>query len=125
MQDPDATVTSIGTREALPAAMRAWRVHAWGPEPSETMSLDTIPVPSPEAGELLVRVQAIPLNLNDIERVNGQNMMVRPELPVTPGMEVMGAVAACGAGVEDWLGRRVVAMSKQACVPTRPRTGSS
>ena len=60
------------------------------------MSLDTIPVPVPEAGELLVRVQAIPLNLNDMERINGENMMVRPELPVTPGMEVMGIVAACG-----------------------------
>jgi NADPH2:quinone reductase len=40
--------------------------------------------------------------------------MVRPELPVTPGMEVMGIVAACGDGVEDWLGRRVVAMPRQA-----------
>jgi NADPH2:quinone reductase len=99
---------------AVPENMRAWRVHAWGPEPIEAMSLDTIPVPTPEAGELLVRVQAIPLNLNDMERINGENMMVRPELPVTPGMEVMGVVAACGDGVEDWLGRRVVAMPKQA-----------
>lgn len=98
----------------MPENMRAWRVHAWGPEPIEAMSLDTIPVPTPEAGELLVRVQAIPLNLNDMERINGENMMVRPELPVTPGMEVMGVVAACGDGVEDWLGRRVVAMPKQA-----------
>jgi len=69
-----------------------------------------LPIP----GELLVHVQAIPLNLNDMERINGKNMMLRPELPVTPGMEVMGVVAACGDGVEDWLGRRVVAMPRQA-----------
>ena len=98
----------------LPESMRAWRVHAWGPEPSDALSLDTIPLPTPEAGELLVQVQAIPLNLNDIERINGENMMVRPELPVTPGMEVMGVVAAAGDGVQDWVGKRVVAMPKQA-----------
>ena len=98
----------------LPTTMRAWRVHAWGPEPGEALQLDTIPLPTPEAGELLVRVEAIPLNLNDMERINGENMMVRPELPVTPGMEVMGVVAAGGEGVADWVGRRVVAMPKQA-----------
>lgn len=98
----------------LPETMRAWRVHAWGPDPETAMSLDTIPIPEPGAGELLVRVQGIPLNLNDMERVNGENMMVRPELPVTPGMEVMGVVAATGEGVADWQGRRVVAMPKQA-----------
>ena len=118
MQNPDAIIVGAGqnglAKGALPETMYAWRVHAWGPEPTEAMSLDTIPVPTPEAGELLVRVQAIPLNLNDMERINGKNMMVRPELPVTPGMEVMGVVAACGDGVEDWLGRRVVTMPKLA-----------
>ena len=104
----------MSTDSDLPESMRAWRVHAWGPEPSEALSLDTIPLPVPEAGELLVRAQAIPLNINDMERINGKNMMVRPELPVTPGMEVMGIVAACGEGVEAWLGKRVVAMPKQA-----------
>jgi NADPH2:quinone reductase len=94
--------------------MRAWRVHAFGPEPSEAMQLDEIEIPTPGPGELLVKALGIPLNLNDMERINGKNMMVRPELPVTPGMEVMGIVAACGDGVEDWLGRRVVAMPRQA-----------
>lgn len=99
---------------ALPDSMRAWRVHAWGPNPIEALTLESIPVPQPGAGELLVRVQAIPLNLNDMERINGENMMVRPALPVTPGMEVLGMVAACGEGTEAFQGRRVVAMPKQA-----------
>jgi NADPH2:quinone reductase len=94
--------------------MRAWRVHAWGPNPLEALTLESIPVPAPGAGEVLVRVQAIPLNLNDMERINGENMMVRPTLPVTPGMEVMGEVAACGEGTEAFRGRRVVATPKQA-----------
>jgi NADPH2:quinone reductase len=94
--------------------MRAWRVHEFGPEPREVMQLDEIEVPTPGPGELLVRVQAIPINLNDLERINGKNMMARPELPVTPGMEVMGVVVACGGGAEAWQGRRVAAMSKAA-----------
>jgi NADPH2:quinone reductase len=93
--------------------MRAWRLHEYG-RPTEVLRLDTIPVPEPEAGELRVRVQAIPFNLNDLERITGGNMMVRPELPYSPGMEVMGVVDACGAGTEDWEGRRVVAMPKGA-----------
>jgi NADPH2:quinone reductase len=93
--------------------MRAWRTHKYG-QPLEVLKLDSVPVPEPEAGELRVRVQAIPLNLNDLERITGGNMMVRPELPYSPGMEVMGIVDACGAGTDEWAGRRVVAMTKGA-----------
>ena len=93
--------------------MRAWRTHHYG-EPLDVLKLDTVPIPIPEAGELRVRVQAIPLNLNDLERITGGNMMVRPELPYSPGMEVMGIVDACGPGTEGWRHRRVVAMTKGA-----------
>jgi NADPH2:quinone reductase len=93
--------------------MRAWRVHSYG-QPLEALSLDSVAVPVPDAGELLVKVQAIPLNLNDLERITGGNMMVRPEFPYSPGMEVMGIVDDCGPGLEHWLDRRVVAMTKGA-----------
>jgi NADPH:quinone reductase len=76
MQDhTDGTVTT----------MRAWRVHEWG-QPHEVLQLDTVPLPEPGPGEVRVHVHAIPLNLNDMERITGLNMMVRPELPCTPGM---------------------------------------
>jgi NADPH2:quinone reductase len=93
--------------------MRAWRTHQYG-RPTEVLRLDTVPIPEPEAGELRIRVQAIPFNLNDLERITGGNMMVRPELPYSPGMEVMGVVDACGDGAESWQGKRVVAMPKGA-----------
>jgi NADPH2:quinone reductase len=93
--------------------MRAWRTHEYG-RPTDVLRLDMVPIPMPEAGELRVRVQAIPFNLNDLERITGGNMMVRPELPYSPGMEVMGIVDACGEGTEHWQGRRVVAMAKGA-----------
>jgi len=94
--------------------MRAWRTHEYGPRPTEVLKLDSVPIPPPQAGEVRVRVQAIPLNLNDLERITGGNMMVRPELPYSPGMEVMGIVDACGEGAESWQGRRVVAMPRGA-----------
>src|ERR1700726_3745045 len=91
--------------------MRAWRLHEYG-RPTDVLRLDEVPIPEPEAGELRVKVHAIPFNLNDLERITGGNMMVRPELPYSPGMEVMGVVDACGAGTEQLLGRRVVATTK-------------
>jgi NADPH:quinone reductase len=99
--------------ENSPTTMRAWRLHEWG-QPRDVLRLEDVPIPDPGPGELLVRVQGIPLNLNDLERINGGNMMVVPDLPCCPGMEVMGVVEACGAGAEEWQGARVVATTKGA-----------
>jgi NADPH2:quinone reductase len=93
--------------------MRAWRTHEYG-RPHDALRLDTVPIPAPEAGEVRVRVQAFPLNLNDLERITGGNMMVRPDLPYSPGMEVMGVVDACGEDAEAWMDQRVVAVTKGA-----------
>jgi len=93
--------------------MRAWRTHTYG-QPLEVLKLDDVAIPDPDPGEVRIKVHAIPLNLNDLERITGGNMMVRPELPYSPGMEVMGVVDACGAGTEKWLHRRVVAIPKGA-----------
>ncbi len=93
--------------------MRAWRVHEYG-QPLDVLRLDVVAVPTPGPGEVRVRAQAIPLNLNDLERITGGNMMAPPTFPYSPGMEAMGIVDACGEGAEHWLGRRVVATTKQA-----------
>jgi NADPH:quinone reductase len=102
------------TESSEQRTMRAWRTHEYGPRPTEVLKLDRVPIPELQPGEVRVRVQAIPLNLNDLERINGGNMMVKPELPYSPGMEVMGVVDACGAGAESWQGKRVVAVPRQA-----------
>jgi NADPH2:quinone reductase len=94
-------------------AMQAWRVHRYG-APLDVLQLDRAPIPVPGPGEVRVQVQAVPLNLNDLERITGGNMMVRPEFPYSPGMEVMGVVDAAGDGAEGWAGRRVVATTKGA-----------
>jgi NADPH2:quinone reductase len=97
----------------LPATMRAWRTHEYG-APLDVLQLDQVDVPEPGPGDVLVRALGIPFNLNDLERITGGNMMVRPDLPYAPGMETMGIVAACGPGTESLLGKRVVAITQQA-----------
>jgi len=96
-----------------PTTMRAWRTHEYG-RPTDVLRLDEVDVPEPGPGEVLVRVLAIPFNLNDLERVTGGNMAVRIELPYGPGMETFGIVEACGAGAEALLGKRVAAITRQA-----------
>jgi NADPH2:quinone reductase len=96
-----------------PTTMRAWRTHEYG-RPAEVLRLDEVDVPEPGPGEVLVRVLAMPFNLNDLDRVTGANMAVRIELPYGPGMETFGIVAACGPGTEALLGKRVAATTRMA-----------
>jgi NADPH2:quinone reductase len=93
--------------------MKAWRTHAYG-EPKAALVLDTVPIPEPGPGEVRIKAVGIPLNLNDLERIRGGNMMAEPKHPYSPGMEVMGIVDGCGAGTEPFLGKRVVATTKGA-----------
>jgi len=96
-----------------PTTMRAWRTHEYG-APRSALKLDEVEIPEPDADEVRVRALGIPFNLNDLERITGGNMMVRPDLPYSPGMEVMGIVDACGPGAEALAGKRVVAITRQA-----------
>ncbi len=93
--------------------MQAWRTQRYGP-PLEVLKLEDVPIPEPGDNEVLVKVQGIPLNLNDLERVMGGNMMVEPELPYSPGMEVMGVVEHCGSAAQAWQGKRVVGITAGA-----------
>ncbi len=98
---------------STPATMRAWRLHRYG-EPLDVLKLEDVPLPTAGPGQLLVRAQGIPLNLNDLERITGGNMMVRPEFPYSPGMEAMGTVVAAGEGATHWVGKRVAAVTEGA-----------
>ncbi len=83
--------------------MRAMRVHAFGEPPR----LTEIPAPVPAAGEALLRVRACGVNFADTLMVAGK-YQEKPPLPLTPGMEVCGEVAALGPGTEGLaVGQRV------------------
>ena len=112
MPDPISDADDAANEPAS-ETMRAWRVHEYG-QPLEVLRLETVPVPTTGPNEVRVRVEAIPLNLNDLERITGGNMMAPPEFPYSPGMEVTGVVEACGEGAETWMGQRVVATTTRA-----------
>ncbi len=97
----------------VPTTMRAWRLHQYG-APIDVLRLESVAVPTPDAGELLVQVEAFTLNFNDLERIGGGNMMVVPAFPYSPGMEVTGRVVAAGDPSDPRIGARVVGTTKGA-----------
>src|SRR3954462_8410932 len=58
------------------------------------------PDPSPQAGELLVRVRAAGLNGADILQARGRYPAPPGATPDIPGLEFAGEVVECGAGVQ-------------------------
>ena len=76
------------------AAMRAMVYRGNGP----ALTLEQRPVPDPGAGEVLVRVAACGVCRTDLHVVDGD--LTEPRLPVVPGHEIVGRIAAFGAGVE-------------------------
>ena len=87
--------------------MKAWRVFELG-EPRHAMSLDEVPDPQPDAGQLLVRVLGAAANFPDVLMCRGL-YQVKPPLPFTPGVELCGEVAVLGPGATGFaVGDRVM-----------------
>ena len=76
--------------------------------------MQQVDVPAPGDGEVGIRVHAAALNFNDVARCRGTLVSVAKDPPFTLGMDLCGTVDAAGAGAEHLLGRRVVAISKDA-----------
>src|SRR5690242_7189603 len=63
-------------------------------------------VPRPDAGEILLEVAACGVYRTDLHVVDGE--LRNPKLPIVPGHEIVGRVAAIGAGVTGFApGERV------------------
>ncbi len=81
----------------VPATMRA--IDPAMPGGPEVLEVVERPVPSPSAGEVLVRVAAAGVNRPDIlQRMGGYPPP--PGAPTIPGLEVAGEVVAVGEGVD-------------------------
>jgi NADPH2:quinone reductase len=93
--------------------MRAVRVGRSG-EPEDVVEVAECDPPEPGPGQALVRVAAGSLNFGDVARCRGGVAAVTPDPPFTLGMDMAGVVEAAGAGLEDWVGRRVVGISAQS-----------
>ena len=74
--------------------MKVIRVHALGGP--EVMHLEDIPDPTPAVGEVVVRMEAIGVNVLEVFQRNGE---VPTQPPFTPGTEGAGTVVAVGRAV--------------------------
>ena len=74
----------------------------------EVLQVAETAVPSPPAGEVLVRVEATSLNYHDVFTRNGMPGISIP-FPMTMGIDFAGEVVETGHGVAGWLpGQRVL-----------------
>lgn len=108
MRNPGAsalTATSI-----RPFSMRALvNTRFGGPE---VLEVQTLPDPTPKAGEVLVRVKRAGLNFSDIAARVGLYPDA-PRFPTVMGYEIAGVVERLGEGVTSLaVGQRVVAMTR-------------
>ena len=76
-----------------PAAMRAMLLE----RPGLPLQAVELPVPRPAAGQILLRVEACGVCRTDLHLIDGE--LPDPVLPMIPGHEIVGRVAAVGAGV--------------------------
>jgi len=65
--------------------------------PGQPLVMRERPVPQPAAGEILVAVSACGVCRTDLHVVDGE--LPHPKLPIVPGHEIVGRVAALGSGV--------------------------
>ena len=74
--------------------------------PRTALTLRERPVPTPVSGELLIAVGACGVCRTDLHVVDGD--LTHPKLPIVPGHEIVGRVAAIGEGVAGFsVGERV------------------
>ncbi len=103
--------------EAIPKTMRAWQVTTPGPIDGDPAPLALVekPVPTPAAGEVLVKVLACGVCHTDLHVTEG-DLPVHQE-HVTPGHEIVGRVVARGTGTRRFdLGDRIgIPWFRHAC----------
>jgi len=98
--------------------MRAIRFHSLG-EP-DVLKLEETPDPTPQPGQVVVRVRAAGVNFADTRFRRG-TYFVRPRFPQIPGMELAGEVSALGEGVAAFkIGDRVMGLGAGAYAELAP-----
>lgn len=80
--------------------MRAALLRRQAPVTGSPLELVDLPDPAPGPGEILLRVSACGVCRTDLQLAEGD--IAARRLPVIPGHQAVGIVAALGAGVEGW-----------------------
>jgi NADPH:quinone reductase len=93
--------------------MRALQVLQHG-EPAAAVGVVDIDAPELTDGSVIVAVSAASLNYGDVARSRGGVATVLGTPPFTLGMDVCGVVEQAAAGLESWVGKRVIGMTNMA-----------
>jgi len=80
--------------------IQRWQINSFD---RRSLQQVEVPMPTPAAGQILVRTQAVSLNYRDLMITSG-NYAWTPPLPFTPGSDLAGVVEAVGPGVTRWKG---------------------
>lgn len=78
--------------------MKAMLCKQYGPP--DSLVLEEVPSPKPDAGQVLISVKAAGVNFPDVLMIENKYQF-RPPLPFSPGGEVAGIVKDVGAGVTN------------------------
>jgi NADPH:quinone reductase len=90
--------------------MKAHAIAIREPGGPEVLVSETIEIADPGAGQILVKVAAAGVNRPDVLQRQG-GYPPPAGAPLTPGLEIAGAVLKCGAGVKRWhVGDQVCAL---------------
>ncbi|MDI1451531.1 NADPH:quinone oxidoreductase family protein [Polyangium sp. 6x1] len=93
--------------------MKAVLCKAFGPP--ESLVVEDLPSPTPDAGQVIVAVHAASVNFPDLLVIQDKYQF-KPGLPFSPGGEVSGIVTSVGSGVTSLaVGDRVVAWAPYGC----------
>src|SRR4026209_2329728 len=118
------------TNHSIPSTMHAVQLD----EPNGSLTLREVPMPRPQAGQVLIRMAAAPINPSDLGSLSGLSYSGKRQFPFTPGLEGSGTVIEAGEGMMPRLlnGRRVacsalltgdgtwaeyMVTSTQSCIP--------
>lgn len=100
----------------MPKTMKALLLKQHG-DVSDLVVVDDYPVPTPKAGEVVIRVGASSFNYHDVFTVKGMPGIKVP-LPVIIGLDMAGEIVELGEGVTGWsVGDRVLVN------PLNPKVG--
>lgn len=115
---------------SIPSMMHAVQLD----KPNGSLTLREIPVPRPQAGQVLIRMAAAPINPSDLGSLSGLSYRGKRQFSFTPGLEGSGTVIEAGDGMMPRFlnGRRVacsalltgdgtwaeyMVTSAQSCIP--------
>jgi NADPH2:quinone reductase len=84
--------------------MKAIQIHETGGP--EVLRLDDLPIPQPEAGQVLIRIEAVGVNFIELYFRKG---VYKSALPLTLGTEAAGTVEELGPGVTGFAAGDAVA----------------